>query len=531
MRWGRTGRPPPASLSCGGADAPPPPRRAGRSRAEPRRAGPDAAAERAGGEGSGHPRRPPPAPPRRRGGGRGHAPRCLRPAAAGRPQHAEDPATGASGAVLPPLQGPAESPPGHQGEIPAGGVAGHLRGQLGGVHALLVLLGALPRPHLPDDNREWRPVLVPVWGTGCDQYKKGIISGSTCKDLCEERSLHFQHCLSSSPTQQVYSGLWRETEVIIKCGIEEAFKADSHPASVPRRDVVLFDKPTRGTSMDEFKEMLLNFLKSNLGDQPSLAALVSRIIAMADVNRDGKVSLAEAKSIWALLQLNEFLLMLSLHEKEHTSKLLGHCGDLYVTEKIPHTSLYGVDVPDFLQTLLPSVVHQLIHQWSAPAWPRRAKISIGLLEFVEEIFHGTYGNFYICETSLKNVGYNDKFDFKMVNLRKVATEMTIRGFLKGRHCEQNVDCTYGKDCMATCDKLLKQCKSEVVQPNLAKVCGLLQDYLLYGAPLELKDELQKQLRTCMTLSGLASQMEVHHSLVLNNLKTLLWKKISNTKYS
>lgn len=153
----------------------------------------------------------------------------------------------------------------------------------------------------------------------CDQYKKGIISGSTCKDLCEERGLLFQHCLSSSPTQQVglcpagkttqgmsssthqhmsaphpspvylsqikpqtrslhlllscwlslvpspllqvYSGLWREREVIIKCGIEEALKANNHPDSVPRRDVVLFDKPTRGTSMDEFKEMLLNYLK------------------------------------------------------------------------------------------------------------------------------------------------------------------------------------------------------------------------------------------------------------------------------
>lgn len=49
--------------------------------------------------------------------------------------------------------------------------------------------------------------------------------------------------------------------MIIKCSIEEALKANSHPDSVPRRDVVLFDKPTRGTSMDEFKEMLLNFLK------------------------------------------------------------------------------------------------------------------------------------------------------------------------------------------------------------------------------------------------------------------------------
>ncbi|XP_073415553.1 divergent protein kinase domain 1B isoform X1 [Dendrobates tinctorius] len=365
----------------------------------------------------------------------------------------------------------------------------------------------------------------------CDQYKKGIISGSACKDLCDDHTLVFHQCLSSSPTHQVYRGLWSDREVIIKCGVEENLKVDSNPDTVPRRELVLFDKPTRGTSMDEFKEMLLNFLKANLGDQTSLTTLVSQILTMADVNEDEKVSLAEAKSIWALLQLNEFLLMLSLHEKEHTSRLLGHCGDLYVTEKIPHDSLYGTRMPSFLQKLLPSPVHRLIHQWFAPAWPRRAKIAIGLLEFVEEIFHGTYGSFFVCETSFKNIGYNEKYDFKVVNLRQVATEMTIRGFLKGRHCEQNSDCTFGRDCTAACDKLMKQCKNDVIQPNLAKACKLLQEYLLYGSPADLREELQKQLRTCMTLSGLASQMEVHHSLVLNNLKTLLWKKISNTKYS
>ena len=37
----------------------------------------------------------------------------------------------------------------------------------------------------------------------CDQYTKGIISGSTCKDLCEDHTLVFQQCLTSSPTQQV----------------------------------------------------------------------------------------------------------------------------------------------------------------------------------------------------------------------------------------------------------------------------------------------------------------------------------------
>ncbi|XP_078406391.1 divergent protein kinase domain 1B isoform X1 [Cetorhinus maximus] len=365
----------------------------------------------------------------------------------------------------------------------------------------------------------------------CDRYKKGIISGSACKDLCEENTLLFQQCLSSNPVHQVYGGVWRDKEVIIKCGIEGAFRADLNPETLPQKDLMLFDKPTRGTSMDEFKEMLLTFLKSSLGDQQSLGNLVNRIISMADINQDNKVSLAEAKSIWALLQLNEFLLIVSLHEKEHTAQLLGYCGDLYITEKIPYHSLYSIKVPRFLQAVLPSIVHKSLNQWFSPAWPRRAEITIGLLEFVEEIFHGTYGSFYICDTDPGNIGYNEKYDFKMVNLRKVVTEMTLKGFYKGRHCEHNTDCTHGKDCTATCDKLVKQCNTELIQPNLAKICGLLREYLLYGAPSDFRDELQKHLQTCMTLNGLASQMEVHHSLLLNNIKTLLWKKISNSKYS
>lgn len=272
-------------------------------------------------------------------------------------------------------------------------------------------------------------------------------------------------------------------------------------------------------------------MQVNLGEQSSLSTLVDRVITLADVNQDGKVSLAEAKSIWALLQINEFLLMVVLQEKEHTPKLLGFCGDLYVTERVGHSSLYRLEVPHYLQALVPEALSSSLNHWLAPSWPRRARITIGLLEFVEEVFHGSYGSFLICDASPRHVGYNAKYDCKMANLRSVASEAVVRGFLRGRRCETNADCTYGRDCTATCDRLVKQCNTEVVQPNLAKVCVLLQDYLLFGAPSDLRGDLEKQLRTCVTLSGLASQMEVHHSLVLNNLKTLLWKKISNTQYS
>lgn len=60
---------------------------------------------------------------------------------------------------------------------------------------------------------------------------------------------------------QVYTGLWKERPVVIKCGIEDPVKGDGVPDSVLQQEMNLFDKPTRGTSMDEFKEMLHTFLK------------------------------------------------------------------------------------------------------------------------------------------------------------------------------------------------------------------------------------------------------------------------------
>ncbi|XP_017577549.1 divergent protein kinase domain 1B [Pygocentrus nattereri] len=365
----------------------------------------------------------------------------------------------------------------------------------------------------------------------CEHYRRGIISGSVCKSLCEEKTLTLQRCLSTSPAHQVYSAVWREKAVIVKCGIEDALRGDGGPNSLPKRDASLYDKPTRGTSMDEFREMLHSFLKDSLGEQPSLGSLVSRVVSLADVNSDGKVSLAEAKSVWALLQIDEFVPMLALQDKEHAPRLLGFCGHLYATERVANGALFRLDVPPWLQPLVPEALSNALNRWLAPAWPRRARITIGLLEFVEEVFHGAYGSFYMCDASPSRVGYNANYDCKIADLGSVASEAAVRAFLRGRTCQTNADCTFGRDCTATCDRLAKQCNTEVVQPNLAKVCALLRDFLLFGAPADLLDDLDRQLRTCVTLSGLASQMEVHHSLVLNNLKTLLWKKISDTKYS
>lgn len=45
--------------------------------------------------------------------------------------------------------------------------------------------------------------------------------------------------------------------------------------------------------------------QSKLGEQANLASLVSEILSFSDANKDGRVSLPEARSAWALLQMDE----------------------------------------------------------------------------------------------------------------------------------------------------------------------------------------------------------------------------------
>ncbi|KAM5257218.1 divergent protein kinase domain 1A isoform 3-T3 [Ctenodactylus gundi] len=306
----------------------------------------------------------------------------------------------------------------------------------------------------------------------CDKYKTGVIDGPACNSLCVTETLYFGKCLSTKPNSQ-----------------------------------------------------------AKLGDQGNLSELVNLILMVADGDKDGQVSLGEAKSAWALLQLNEFLLMVILQDKEHTPKLMGFCGDLYVMESVEYTSLYGISLPWVIELFIPSGFRRSMDQLFTPSWPRKAKIAIGLLEFVEDVFHGPYGNFLMCDTSAKNLGYNDKYDLKMVDMRKIVPETNLKELIKDRHCESDQDCVYGTDCRTSCDQNTMKCTSEVIQPNLAKACQLLKDYLLRGAPSEIREELEKQLYSCIALKVSANQMEMEHSLILNNLKTLLWKKISYTNDS
>ncbi|XP_060934722.1 divergent protein kinase domain 1A-like isoform X1 [Limanda limanda] len=365
----------------------------------------------------------------------------------------------------------------------------------------------------------------------CDKYRKGVIDGSACSSLCEKDTLYLGNCFTVKPNSQVYSGSWGDLEGVIKCQMEEAPHYDLGNEMKPRKEAAAFDKPTKGTSVEMFREMILDHLKAKLGAQANLADLTTQVLSVADANKDSHISLPEARSTWALLQLNEFLLALVLRDREHMPKLLGFCGDLYVMEKVPHFPMYGISLPWIMEVWIPTGLRRSMDQWFTPSWPHKAKISIGLLELVEDVFHGNFGSFLMCDVSATSFGYNDRHDLKVIDAGYIVPEAIFQEAIRQQQCNVDEDCLYGADCLTSCDLTKHRCTQEVTRPNLAKACEAIKDYVLRGVPYDMRAELEKQLYACIALKGSTEQMEIEHSLILNNLKTLLWKKISHTKDS
>lgn len=262
--------------------------------------------------------------------------------------------------------------------------------------------------------------------------------------------------------------------------------------------------------------------------QADLGKLVSLVLSFADADNDGRVSLAEARSAWALLQLDEVLLSMVLQGRSHTPKLLGFCGDLYAVERVASTPLYGLGGSPRLRPWITAVAGRALDRFLAPSWPRKAKISIGLLELVEDVFHGTLGSFLLCDMKPGSFGYTEHYELRLLDRRHVVPEEAFRSAMRARTCHEDSDCAYAGDCGASCRRAERRCGAEPSRTNLARACSALDDFLLQGAPASLRDELERQLNACMRLSGSGEKMQMEHSLLLNNLKMLLWKQISHT---
>ncbi|XP_013416198.1 protein FAM69B [Lingula anatina] len=349
----------------------------------------------------------------------------------------------------------------------------------------------------------------------CDQYQKMTVGGELCKDLCEDGKLKMGTCQLNS-----------------KHGASVEFKVDKKVIKVKRdtflsivggvRDGDTFNMPTKGTSMESFRLMVSSLVVSRLGGDDHLE-LVTRILDRADVNMDGKVSLAEAKSIWSLLQNSDFFISFIFQNTEFVPKIQKFCGNIFAVEEVPHTYLYDKDNPSYLRWIFANS-----YQWLQPSWHHRAKIVVGLLEFIMAVYqYRNAGEFYICHLDESVVGYTRRYDMRFLGVSQLLPKQTFMKVMQLRQCFSDEDCFYSKTCSSKCDISQHTCSGSLIKPNLFHACQLLREYLLYDLVGGERVELSGMLRTCRALDNNKTSADLDHAVVLNNMKTWLWNKIQN----
>ena len=169
------------------------------------------------------------------------------------------------------------------------------------------------------------------------------------------------------------------------------------------------------------------------------------------------------------------------------------------------------------------------HLWFLPSWKERARIVIGLLEFTLTAYqHGALGTFYMCNLSETDIGYTMLNDVKLQHITGILSRQQLHEQLSSRACSNDSDCRYTDQCIGVCDFTSRTCTANITKPNLSHVCSLIKQYIVKGAPRFLLGDLLHILDKCEHLHHDQDKLDLNHSLILNDLKLLLWKQISNS---
>jgi len=178
------------------------------------------------------------------------------------------------------------------------------------------------------------------------------------------------------------------------------------------------------------------------------------------------------------------------------------------------------------QGLLNKLLFRGLFSWTFPRWTDRGKVAVGLLEFTLDIYqHHSDGSFYLCDTNETNVGFTKKFDFLMHDMSGVLPQKTLESLLQDLKCTRNKQCSYTEHCRTICNVDEGRCTGQLVRPNLSLICDILKPYLLPNMPKVIRADFLNLIARCVKLWTMAPDFEVQHSLIINDLRSLLWRHI------
>ena len=163
-----------------------------------------------------------------------------------------------------------------------------------------------------------------------------------------------------------------------------------------------------------------------------------------------KISLA---TYWNLLQDPEYVFLALYEHFDIFPELFGTCGGLYIVEAVTPLNVPG-----------------LLEKTSFTSWAERVKVSLSILDLLDEFDTMFEYPLHICDVKLEHFGLSDNGRMKYNDVDNVYLKPVLDKYIAdGSECIEHSDCDFF-DCKGQCDLIKHKCLGGVVNNNLQTVC-------------------------------------------------------------
>ncbi|CAF0893153.1 unnamed protein product [Rotaria sordida] len=354
----------------------------------------------------------------------------------------------------------------------------------------------------------------------CKAYSEGLIGGQLCPDLCTTKTIQLENCLGEH--KQFESRLFDNNEgnQVIRCYLKHPLSKTNPSGDLKKH----FYFPEDESTLEKLYIALQQHIQKTIQlDNPDI--LIEDLLKFADFNKDDKISLSEARSLWSLVQIDEFFYTILLSDKVYTPKIRGTCGHIFAIEKVIYHNLPFDDK----QELYPSS--------ERPNWFQRVRLAIGIIEFYSDTWHyqDSDQHLYLCQPLIKAFGYDKDYEAKMLKLNHLISSKSILSRLPNR-CKETRDCLYDSYCYASCNISTNSCQmKQFNKDSLNELCSLISSLIRPDANSTFIDDLNRIIDECQQLFNDKTiysnnnidliSLQIRETLILQNLKNLLWTNI------
>lgn len=285
----------------------------------------------------------------------------------------------------------------------------------------------------------------------CRLYEHGVAIGSLCRPLCSTQDIKSVTCHSFRQGKEaVFSAEWHQTKLVFKTSRSVMQNLHWH-------DNGLKKYPTER----EFRAIIRGIVlaKLNMSVSHENAVRLSRLKPSYE-EMDIEKRRQEMDNLWPLVQDNEYVLSALFTDRDVFPQLLGTCGLYFAVEYLE--PVQGVS------TMLSTSSDD------RDDWGRRLKLSVMIMELIDEIDSSFKEPFHLCDIKLNHFGMaKGGTRLKFIDLNTVYPRSVVNKIIRStKGCYSDDDCDFF-DCRARCELETNKCSDTVTNNNMQIVCEKL----------------------------------------------------------